>query len=212
MTGLASAVFDLQAALAQHPLPEGVPDADMSLDELAAAMNVSTNTTSKWAKRDGMPVIEEGGPGRAYVVRLSEAWAWREWSQAQEAKRSSAAQAATHALQQRMLDLPDMGPSLTHKDLRGMAEASMVWNQARKDKGELCEVADVTALLDDLVEVIREGLATLPDVLERELGLNPDQVRAVERAGRDIVADLHQRIAAAELAGPDMASIDAALA
>ena len=194
------------AALADHPLPAGVSDATMNLEELASAMGVSVNTTSKWAK-SGMPLLQEGRAGRAYEVRLSHAFAWHNWAKAAEAARKSEANGAAAAMQAALFNLAD-GPVLTHKDRKEVAQADIEWSRAKRERRQLVPLQEVVDLMGDIMTIVREGIETLPDRLERELGLNPDQVKRAIIAGRDTLDECATRIEEAHLRERELGEAD----
>lgn len=57
---------ELRSMLERYPLPKGVQDADMNQEEIAQALNTTVNTIAKWIRQDEMPVVQQGGNGKAY--------------------------------------------------------------------------------------------------------------------------------------------------
>lgn len=210
----------LMAAVAEYPLPQGVPDADVNQADLALGMNVTTNTVGKWVSRsvlasewaddDGIPVIEQGSMGRAYVIRLSHAWAWRQRSEDRREKKAAAARHAAELLQARALGLDIEQPEATIDPVtrRKLAEADIMWQRASALRRKLVELDEMTEMLEDVCVTIRNGIEAMPDRLERELGLKPEEVDMVERIGTDILAEMADRIAAAQLEERDITDVE----
>ena len=88
---------DVAVLVEQYPLPKTVDDVVLNRDDLAQAMGVSINTVSQWIG-NGMPVLQEGGNGKAYELRLSQCWAWRQATQAAEERRSAEISKAVQAM------------------------------------------------------------------------------------------------------------------
>ncbi|MCW1934546.1 terminase small subunit [Pararhodobacter zhoushanensis] len=195
---------DLRAMLAAFPLPEGVADADMNQEEIAQAIGKTVNTVAKWT-RAGMPVVQEGGQGRSYVYRLSHCWAWVNDREAREKAASAHNAAQVTALQAHFLgvDVAQPEATLTPKERKEMAMASVAWDQAARLKRSLVPLDEVIDLCDTLLTIVREGLDGLSDRLERELGLTPSQAGAVQRASADAINAMRVRIEDAELAERD---------
>ena len=198
---------DLRPALAAHPLPDGVSDADMNQDEIAAAFQKSVNTVSKWTKQ-GMPFVEEGGPGRSYVYRLSHCWAW---FQAQRARDESQARhnaqqvASLQALFYGIDTTAQPGAVLDPKQRREMAQADLAFHQAARLRRSRVPIADVVDLCEGLLVAAREAFDGLADRLERELSLNAAQLVAVQRAGADAINAMRAQITDASLTEVDLA-------
>lgn len=192
---------DLAALLAAHPLPDGLADADMNQDEIASAFSKTVNTVAKWTKA-GMPFVQEGGPGRSYVFRLSHCWAWVQDRDARQRAQERHNAAQVSALQARFLglDLDEPQAALSPKDRREMAQADLVWNQAARLRRNLVPLDDVTDLCESLLTIMRESWDGLADRLERELSLTPVQVAAVQRAAVDAMNATRARIEDADLA------------
>jgi len=202
---------ELQAILHAHPLPEGVDDADMSLAEFAAAMQTSENTVGKWIRAPkkgdgvdpGFPMVREGGQGKAHVIRLSHGWAYRQWVAAEEKTRADRSRRATMELQASMLGLDlDAGEPVVSPAMRKqLAEADLVWGQAELRRGRLIETQGMVELLQSLFVIVRNGLEGMPDRLERELALKPQQVDLVQRAANDMLKKFISEIEENHLAG-----------
>jgi phage terminase Nu1 subunit (DNA packaging protein) len=191
---------ELRAMVARHPLPDGVPDADMSQTEIALALDVSANTVGKWLMLPDFPVAERGGQGRAHVLRLSHVWAWRHDRAAQEEDRRAQNQTAIAALQASMLNLDAPGEQgLTAKQVKEIAQADLVHSQASVQRRRLVRLEEVIELIEGIMKATRDGVEAMPDRLERELGLTPAQLEKVSAIGDDILNRIADQIEAAEL-------------
>lgn len=185
----------LQRTLDEWPLPSGVADADMNQDELAGALGQSVNTIAKWIK-SGMPVARHGRNGLPYVLRLSHCYAWMRNRDAETERRAAHNRAQSTALQAELLGLKLDTPAaqITPKQRREMAEAEIVWHKAQRERRELVQIGEVRDLLEAVLSIVRDGIEAMPDRLERELNLKPEQVSATIRLGRDILDGIAERI------------------
>lgn len=193
--------LDMQAKLDRHPLPDGVNDADMNQDELAAALGTSVNTVGKWIKEADFPVVESGGAGKAYVLRLSHCYSWKMERDAREKTRSAHNQDSILKMQAELLglDISDPQASLTTRERKELNEADFAYSRAAQMRKQLLRLDDVTDLLESVFKIMRDGIEGMPDRLERELNLKPEEVGLVVRVGRDILTTMTEKINAAEL-------------
>ncbi|MBT0779561.1 terminase small subunit [Paracoccus sp. pheM1] len=200
---------DLAEKLRRFPLPEGVLDADMNQEEIAQALSTTVNTVSKWI-RDGMPVAQVGGNGRAYVLRLSHCWAWRHAREAEAETRSRHNENQINLLRAEFLgvDVNNPAAQLSAKERRELAEADMRWSEAQRRRGQLVPLTDVIELLESVGKIVRDGIESMPDRLERELDLAPPEVAAVGRIGADILSAIADRIDEEELQGRDLPDVE----
>lgn len=175
----------LQVLLDSHPLPAGVDDADLSMEGVAAAFSVSANTVGKWAKA-GMPCIEQGGNGQAYVLRLSHCWAWRKEQTVQETAKAEKEQQAINQMQMAFLNTDGEAPTtMTARERKLNSDADFAQSRAAQARRQLIPLDDVVEILDAVCKAVRNGIEALPDRLERELDLKSEEVMLVERAGND---------------------------
>lgn len=201
---------DMQAKLDRHPLPDGVNDADMNQDELGAALGTSVNTVGKWIKEIDFPVVEPGGAGKAYVLRLSHCYAWKMDRDAREKTRAEHNQQSIMKLQAQMLglDISDPQANMTTRERREMTEADYSWSKAQQMRKQLLKLDDVTNLYESVFKIIRDGIEGMPDRLERELSLKPEEVELVVRVGRDILNTVTERIQNSELRGKKVEEVE----
>lgn len=200
---------ELAEMLHRFPLPETILDADMNQEEIAQAFGSTVNTVSKWI-REGMPVAQTGGNGRAYVLRLSHCWAWRKAREADAEKRNRHNENQISMLRAEFLgvEVHDPAAQLSAKERRELAEADMRWSEAQMRRRRLVPLEDVVELLESLGKIVRDGLESMPDRLERELDLTPAQVAAVGNIGADILSGIADRIEEAELHDRDVSDPD----
>jgi phage terminase Nu1 subunit (DNA packaging protein) len=199
----------LRALLVQFPLPAGVEDADCNQEQIAMALGQSVTTVAKWIRQDGMPVAQEGGNGRAYVLRLSHCWAWRQARLDRDARKERHTKSQIDALQASFLglDIEDPNARLSPSERKAIADADIAYSRAARDRRQLVPLVDVVDLLESICKIIRDGIEGMPDRLERELGLKPEQVNAAVRLGSDILNKMTARIEEAELRERDVSEV-----
>jgi hypothetical protein len=211
----------LRELVALYPLPEAVPDADVSQIGIGKALDLSTTTMGKyvsaavlaadWESVDQFPVIEQGGMGRPYLIRMSHAWAWSQHRATLEADRRRQSERSIQAMQASLLGLKleDEPDAIVDPDMRRkMAQADLVWNQAESMRRRLVKLDEVTEMLEAVFGIIRDGIESMPDRLERELGLKPEQVDLVVRLGDDILNGVMARIEEAELKEREISDVE----
>ncbi len=200
----------MRELLQRFPLPAGVMDADCSQEEIAQAFNMSVNTVATWIKQGGMPVVQHGGNGRRYIIRLSHCWAWRKATEAQEDTRDRHNKAQITALQASFLGLEVNDPraEMTPQQRREAAMADIAWSKAAHMRRQLVPLGDVVNLLETLFQIVRDGIEAMPDRLERELSLKPDQVSTVVRVGDDVLRSMTEAVEEAELKERDVPDVD----
>lgn len=204
---------EIDDALAQllhrFPLPDTILDADMNQEEIAQAFGTTVNTVAKWI-RDGMPVAQVGGNGRAYVLRLSHCWAWRKGREADAAHRNRHNENQISMLRAEFLgvEVDNEAATLSGKERRELAEADIRWSAAQLNRRRLVPLDDVLELLESIGKIVRDGLESMPDRLERELDLTAVQVATVGNIGSDILTTIADRIEEAELRERDVPDVD----
>ncbi|MER5173355.1 DUF1441 family protein [Thioclava kandeliae] len=182
---------------ALYPLPDGLSDGVMNRAQLAIAFNVSENSVTKWVGQ-GMPVLTAGQNGVSYEFQLSHCYAWRrtrdEQSRATKASREAHAMQASLAFRNLDEEQEEEEGGLTAKQLREWSEAEYHRNRVAEQRGELVRAARVSELLEDLIGVVATALGTMPDHLERDLGLGVEEVAKVEARCDKVVMKMRERI------------------
>ncbi len=88
-------------------------------------------------------------------------------------------------------------PSVIYAQAKAKHEhykAQMAELDYRKREGELLERKDVELLATRLHAFLAQSLRGLPDNLERQLGLSPDQVQAVQDYTDNLCLDIRERL------------------
>ena len=179
----------------RYPLPEGVPDAVMTREELAQAFATSLPTVSDWINK-GMPVQQQGGPGKAYELRLSHCWAWRQAVKAREDLRSESVKRAQAAMRLALVG-GESGDSLEALDPRTRKEiiqVQMMHEAFDKERNRLLAREDVETTLDELLALVRDTLDSAPDRIERKTGIPPKVVDVMVEICDGLVNELRHRI------------------
>lgn len=199
--------------LSAYPLPDGVDDEVFNIELMAQAMNTSTNTISKWIS-SGMPVVQQGGNGRAYELSFWQCYAWRKWKDAGEAaeariKQQSAAQKAMLFRGEDEIDQESPTAGLSAKEVREWSEAELIRNKAAMARGELVRTHDVQRMLEGLLISARNALVNAPDYLEQEFGLNARQVDKAEVYFDGVIDEMRRQIEGAGYSSGDVVSLSA---
>lgn len=176
--------FDLEEALARHPLPGELTDAVVNRGQLAVALGVSENMITRYLEL-GLPVVARGSNGQAYEFRLSEAYAWRMWDLAERQARVANATAAAQQMALLFRNDADAetedGPVLTARQIAEEADADYRRSRAAELRGELVRRHLVEALIEKLLVLFRDSMTALPDWCEIECGLTAQHVEKLER-------------------------------
>lgn len=191
--------FDLEEALRQFPLPEAVPDETFTLTDMAKALDVTEPTLKRYISA-GMPVVSHGSNGRGYELRFSECYAWKSWRDGEEAARKKARSEAIG--QMRLLfrndeDAEAEATTLTAKEIKEESDAEIARLKAAQLRGELVPVERVRDAIERAVVGFRNGMITLPDFAEIELGLSPEDVDKLQGWVDGVLHELEIRINAA---------------
>lgn len=159
---------ELDELIRRYPLPEGVVDVVMNREELAEALATSLNTISAWIN-SGMPVEQHGGPGKAYELRLSRCWAWRQWKKSEEDRHSQEVKAATAAMRLALVggESGDSIEALDPKQRREIIAAQIEHEKLLMQRRQLMRREDVGDLLEQLFTIIRDTMEAAPDRVER---------------------------------------------
>ena len=88
-----------------------------------------------------------------------------------------------------------------------LADADFAHNRAAQMRRQLVRLEELVDMLDSVFGIVRNGIEGMPDRLERELSLKPEEVDLVQRLGSDILEAMVARIEEAELRERDIADI-----
>lgn len=177
----------------KYPLPKGVEDAELNRAQLAAAFGTSANTIDRW-REDGMPVLQEGTNGQAYVFQLSECWAWKA---ERDDARKDASEKAERAVQQMRMELVggsvgETDMALSNKERKEIYEVTVAYDRLAKERGDLIPRKEVVDLFNKVLGEIRSGIIGLPDILARDAGLTGKQAEQAVAATDELLAQLHR--------------------
>lgn len=179
----------------RFPLPEGVPDADLNMGELAQFMGVSQVTVQNWL-RDGIPVLQRGGAGREYVFRAGDVWAWKKSREAEYQARNEQAQAAIQAMRLQLTggELGDSINSLTPKEKREVFATQTEYERFMAERHELLRRGEVVDALEQIFLIVRNSIDALPDLLAREAHLDNKQVAMAITQCDQVLAEIEKCI------------------
>lgn len=185
------------ATTAAHPLPDGVPDAEVNKFQLAHALDVSENTLGKWMQAADFPVESVGTNGRSYSFRLSLVWAWRRAREGAEQARRLQAEGAAEQMR-----LALIGPQsaagdrakLSSKEQADLLALEYRYMQAARLRGELLDAEETAEEVEAAFAAIRDGLDALPDRAARELHLDGAAIEVMQNICDDILAAAARKI------------------
>lgn len=178
-----------------YPLPEGVEDVVMNREELADALATSVNSVSAWINA-GMPVLQEGGNGKAYELQLSHCWAWRQAKRREEDLRSDQVKRAQAALRLALVggESGDSIEALDPKTRREIIAAQREQEAFQRDRNQLLKREDVQECLVELLAMVRDVMEAAPDRVERVVDLPPKAVDELVGICDGIVEELGRKI------------------
>ena len=127
--------------------------------QCAAFFGISLPTVETWI-RQGMPVAQKGSRGVSWVIDLADVARWRFGSQATPGD-----------------DDPD---ALSAKERLDWYRGETEKRKLQKADSGLIEAAAHERALADLVKISIQWTETVPDVMEREAGLTPEQIERVQ--------------------------------
>ncbi|WP_420406922.1 hypothetical protein [Hoeflea sp.] len=187
---------ELEDLVSEFPLPEGVDDVLLNRQELADFFAVTANTITAWLGQ-GLPVEREGTNGQAYEFRASHCYAWRKARERNEHERSAAAQSAIRAMRLALTGGKpgDSIEALSPKEKQEAIAAQLAYEQFQRARNELIDRGDVTELLEGLFSTVRDVLASLPDTMERENLIAPDDAEKVIDLCDGTLEDMRGQIA-----------------
>ncbi|MEJ6845107.1 terminase small subunit [Sinorhizobium fredii] len=186
---------EIQTLCERYPLPEGVEDCVMSREELAETLQVSLNTVSSWLSK-GMPMLQEGGPGKSYELQLSACFAWRQAQKADEDLRSERVRRAQQAMRLALVggSAGDTMEALDPKTRREIMAAQIEQERFQRERNQLMRRDDVRDTMELVYGIIRDRMNAAPDVIERKNALEPKLVQELIDICDDIVADVRGAI------------------
>ncbi|MBB2698944.1 UNVERIFIED_ORG: phage terminase Nu1 subunit (DNA packaging protein) [Rhizobium esperanzae] len=186
---------EIKALCERYPLPEGVEDCVMSREELAETLQVSLNTVSAWLSK-GMPMLQEGGPGKSYELQLSACFAWRQAQKADEDLRSAQVKRAQAAMRLALVGgaTGDTIEALDPKTRREIMAAQIEQERFQRERNQLMRRDDVHEMMELVYGIIRDRMNAAPDHIERRNALEPKLVQELIDACDDIVSDVRGAI------------------
>lgn len=185
----------IDALMVQYPLPDGVGDCVMNREELADALATSMNTVTAWINA-GMPVQQVGGQGKAYELRLSHCWAWRQAKKRDEDLRSEAVKRAQAAMRLALVGgaSGDSIEALDPKTRREIIAAQREQEAFQRDRNQLLRRDDVRDMLEELFAMVRDVMESAPDQVERVTALPPKAVDELIKVCDGLVEEFGRKI------------------
>ncbi len=191
--------FDIDELLARYPLADDFEDIVMNKTNLATALGKSTNTIDEYVRK-GMPVKSAGTNGSSYEFQLSHCYAWyMGWKQHDldvARKQESVAQQLRLSL---LNDDEGEFNGLTPSQQRDVYKAEQEYMTTAEFRRLHCKRADVEQCLEKLFAILVRNLQGLPDVMERELGLDTAQVERAVRICDNQISLLNKEISNSDL-------------
>lgn len=187
---------DINALVARYPLPDGVPDAVLNKQELADFFGVSLPTLSAWIS-DGMPAISEGTNGRQWEFQASAAYAWKCGREEGERVKTTQAQAAIAAMRLALIGGKSGNSiqSLAPKERQQLYDVEASYEKLKRERNQSLDRDEVNLVLTDLLRMIRDGISSLPDSLERRVNLDGRGVDVAVETCDDMLEELEALIA-----------------
>ncbi|MCR5859714.1 terminase small subunit [Mesorhizobium sp. J428] len=187
---------EIEDLVARHPLPEGVGDVVLNRDELAEALDVSSNTVTAWINA-GMPVQQAGGNGKPYEFRLAHCHAWNQARKADEDLRTASARQAIAAMRLALVG-GSSGQSieaLDPKQRREIIAAQIEDERFAAQRRQLMRRDDVRELTESLMMLVRDTMESAPDRVERVEAMPPKAVDAFVDVCDELLEEFARRIA-----------------
>ncbi len=193
--------FDIEELKAAHPLPVGLVDQIVNRDELASGLDKSHVMIDRYRK-GGMPVLSEGGNGRSYEFQLHECWAWYHGMNAHRTAQKDETQQQMDLLRRSLLgtDHDEEMIRLTPKQQAEEYEAQRRYAESALLQGTLVRSSEQVLLLASVFGILRQQILGLPDIMERQVGLSPDQAATMDLVSKDTLASIHDKLKTSNLA------------
>lgn len=159
----------------------------LNRDEIARALKVSAVTISAWMAPDefegGLPCEQRGGNGRPYQFNLEKCLSWRTRRREHEERLEQDRERAINE-SHKQLDLiggegTDALAGLSSRARSEYYQAELQRMKAEAERGRLVDAAEVAREFEAVFQRLARFLQTLPDAVEREIGLDPGAVEAL---------------------------------
>ena len=195
MAGNELTQVEIDELVAKYPLPETVADCVMNREEMAEALATSMNTITAWMNA-GMPVQQVGGNGRAYELRLSHCFAWRQAQRASEELRTKTAREAIQSMRLALVGGSDGNSieALPPKERREIIAAQIEDERFRAQRNQLLRRDDVREAIEELLTIIRDTMDAAPDRVERINAMPPKAVEAFIGICDGVIEEVRQKI------------------
>jgi phage terminase Nu1 subunit (DNA packaging protein) len=156
-----------------------------NLDELAEILGVARSTISAWV-RDGMPAVEPGGTGKAWIFSVPECIEW--WAENKRRPKRHATAAGDHD--------PDSPESYEEAERRKMvAAADRAELELLTATGQVVEITDVAAAVADMHVLVRTRLLSAGN----KVRVRAQSIFSEDRAAVERVAGAVDEVIAAEM-------------
>jgi phage terminase Nu1 subunit (DNA packaging protein) len=179
----------------RFPLPDGVPDAVLNKGEVADFFGVSAPTVEAWVG-DGMPALKRGTNGSPWEFEASAIWAWKCARDHGAQVKSDEARRTIEAMRLALTggSLGDTIAALPAKEQRELFAVSVERERLMRIRNQTLERDDVRDFLDTVFSLIRDGVSSLPDRLERDAGLSAKGVDTAIESCDDLLDMVGKRI------------------
>lgn len=159
-------------------LPDDVADTVLNSVQLGRALDKSLPTIKKYAA-DGMPVLKKGSNGQAYEYQLLACYRWMVQRDKTAAARQLESDGSVEQMRLALVggeDVRGVEAGLPPKEQREVYDAEKAFMMTSLQRGGLVKAEDVVSMLEEVFLIIRDSVTSLPDRLEREAGLNGQQI------------------------------------
>jgi len=193
--------FDIDELKKQYPLPRGVVDVVYNRDEIASALDKSTPMIDRYRK-GGMPVLTAGGSGKSYEFQLWDCWAWYHGMKAANVSLREQKIDQLSLLREALVgeDGSDDMLHLSPKQRSEEYEAARRYAETALAQGKLVRRSEMQMLLEGVFGIVRNRLLALPDIMERRVGLTPEQAETMEKVAKETISSLSEKLASSNLA------------